>query len=713
KTRCAEFTIGDGAFLNKLSVLGTDLLRNPVQLTARVGGKAETLQAMSSIDRGKGRAFPADYDQYSFMTKNCPKKTLEELPETDGYEALVHAVGDLAGLQVKTEATLDYDGQYTMHLTLDPRGAKVKVDSLELSFDLWEGANDLAILRNGGDPAYLLDKKDGIVWESKNYPAKPIGFAGTFVPVLAVSDGFHAFQFRAASDQGWLLDDEQSCQVIERRNGKLTLRLLFVNAPTTIDTPRTITFALMPLPAKPTIANWRDKVWNPEHYFHSAYGWRLYGTGGDNWYLPTDDDYRTLGDCLRHPGKYPDRCPAWKGMKDDNTVALNGPILMYSSESCMGIPLPDADSFKGQWFGNSDVKFGTGDARVGKMRDLTGRFVFDKSDCFNDGIPASWDQDLVDNYLWFHKKLVELADTNGTMWDNINILWYTMLDTGAFGYVRDDGHVQPTNNIFTRRQMLKRLYTMGWMAGKPPFYLFKGIDEEPFSDMGWMIEGPAYIYSEHGTFFDQFASHLTQFRTDWGGGRIPMRIDSAWFTGPMRPTFADKQYRSLFALALLHDEVVSAMDKPFWERQLKTLNDAVGFTDPENQAEFLPYWNNQAYIHLGRWAIENNKLTFKDDAPAGVFVSVYRSRTNPKRAILWIVNVTDQDVNVGFWLDSQKLLGKAQIDNYTNFDTGEKLRRFLPQSQLNDRILNDQELMKRLWPSINVRAKDYRAVIVE
>ncbi len=713
KTRCAEITIGDGGLFDKLSVLGTDLLRSPVRLSATVDGKTEALKSSPpKIEKGKGRAFPPEYDQYSFMTKSCPRKKLEELPETDGYEALISAEGSLAGLDVKTSATLDYDGHYLVNLTLDPKGGKVKLDKLELSFDLWEKARDLSILRNGGDPSFVLDGNDGIVWESRNYPPKPIGFKGTFVPTLSFSDGFHAFQFRAASDQGWLLDDGKSCQIVERKDGKLTLRLLLVNSPAAIDRPRTITFVLMPLPAKPTIPNWRSKVWEPGHYFHSAYGWRLYGTGADNWYLPTDEDYRTLGDALLHPGKYPDRCLAWQGMKE-NTVAQNGPILMYSSEPAVGAPLPDADSFKGQWFGDSDVKFISGDSRVGKGRNMQGTILWDKSECYCETRPQIYDQDLVDNYLWFHRKLVELADTNGTMWDNINITWHSMNDTGEFAYVRDDGHVQPTNNILVRRQLLKRLYTMGWMVGKPPLYFFKGIDEEPFSDMGWMVEGPAYIYSENGSFFDQFPTDLAPFRTEWGAGRIPVRIDSAWSFGAAKPFFADKQYRSLFALALLHDFAVSSMDQQFWEKRLRKLNETVGFMDPEKQAEFLPYFRNQEFIRLGRWSSDGKNLSFNFTQPNGVYVSIYRSMAEPRRAVLWFVNATPEDVNIGFWLDSKKLLGKEQISQCTNFDDGDSFKPHLPPTFLVGGTAPEKGDMRNFWPPVNVRSKDYRAVIME
>jgi hypothetical protein len=713
KTRCAALAIGAGGLFDKVTVMGTDLLRGPMRITARAGGQAlPWTGAVPQIERGKGRTFPPEYDQYSFMTKTCPRKKLEELAETDGYEARVSAEGDLGGLTTVVKARLEYDGHYLVNLTLDPKGAKVKLDECAIELDLWDRAGDLIILRNGGDPAYKLSGQDGIVWESGRYLARPIGFAGTFIPALSLSDGYHALQFRAISDQGWLLNDEQSCQVLERRGGKLTLRLRIVNAPAVLDRPRTLTFALIALPAKPPIPNWRHRVWDQSQYFHSAYGWRLYGTGADNWYLPTDEDYRILGDALRHPGNYTNRCPAWQGEKE-HPSAQNGPILMYSSAGAVGAPLPDADSFKGQWYGDSAVTFESGDARVGKAWDLTGRFLYDKSECFTEAWPVSYDDDLVDNYLFYHRKLIELADTNGTMWDNAPIVWFTMLDTGAYGYVRDDGHVQPTCNIFMRRQLLKRLYTMGWMVGKPPFYFFKEFEEEPFFDMGWAIEGLAYIFSEHGTFFDQLPTDMTLFRTTWGGGRVPLRTDSDWARGPMWPMFAEKAYRSLFAVALLHDFALKPMDGWLWDSVLKRLDAAVGFRDPERQAEFLPYWDNADVVRLVRWTQKGGKIGFDYVQPEGVFVSVYRSRTAPRRALLWFVNATEHDINIGFWLDPQKLLGKSTLYACTGFDDGRKYDHHLPVSLFEPALAEGQELLTRLWSSVNVRARDYRALIVE
>ncbi len=720
RTRCAEIAVGDGGLPDRITVMGTDLIRSPMRIVAKAGGKFETWAAKgpAQIEKGKGRAFPPEYDQYSFMSKDCPRKKLEELPETDGYEAKISAEGAVAGLNIHVQSLVEYDGFYRVAMTVDPMGKKADIENLEIILDLWDKAGDMVIMRNGGDPECKLAAKDGVLWESGSYMARPIGFKGTFIPVIAVGDGFNALQFRAASDQGWLLDDSKSCQIIERRDGKLSLRLLIVNAPASIEKPRTLNFAIMPLPAKPAVPNWRRLVWDytgggEANYFHAAYGWRLYGTGGDNWYLPKDEDYKAIGDCLRHPGKYPDRCPAWQGMQE-NKVAQKGPILMYSSAQAVGAPLPDADSFKGQWYGDSAVDFNTGDGRVGKARNLNGMFLWDKSECFSEATPCSYDDDLVDNYLFFHRKLVELADTNGTMWDNGPISWFTMLDTGAFGYVRDDGHVQPTCNVFTRRNLLKRLYTMGWMVGKPPFYFFKGFHELPFANMGWAIEGQAYIFSEHGTFFDQFTPDLTWFRTIWGCGTLPSRLDSDWARPPVGPMFAEKVYRSLFACALLHDYALRPMDHAFWDETLKKLDAAVGFTDPEKQAEFFPYWNNSEYVKLGEWTTKGSgKVGFNFVQPEGIFVSIYRSQTKPAKAILWFVNATEQDVNIGFWLDSKKLLGKDEIPECANFDDGKKSKHFLPVTLFEPALLVKKELLRQLWAAVNVRAKDYRAVIVE
>lgn len=691
KSRAAEFRMGKGGLWDGVTVFGKDLLRKPMRIEGVFDGKQMTWQGETlTIKGGAGKTFPPEYDKYRFFKKNCPKIPFDKLADTDGYEASVSSSGSIGDIKTTLHGIMDYDGFYKIKLTMTPQNGPVKVDRLDIVLDLWKEARDLVVMRNGAwGPSYLLAEKNGTVWESKELAAKPVGFKGTFIPAVAIGDGTYSLQFRAASDEGWMLDDDISCILIENKDGKPTLRLRIINKTALLDKERSLIFALIPLPAKPAPKNWRRIVWgyDQECYAHTAFGWRSYGTGGDNWYLPNDDEYRLLGECLHYPEKHPELTIHGE-VKGNAKRARKWPVLMYSSAVAVGAPLPAVKTYGGQWYGDSAVKFSSNTGRVGKRSNLNGRFLWDKKEDFSEARPKSYDDDLVDNYMWYHKKLIELANTNGTMWDNQEMAWYKALDTGAFGYLRDDGHVQPGANILMRRQLMKRLYTMGWLSGKPPFYFSKAFHQAPFMTIARGIEGAFYIMTKDGTFFDKFPDNLIDFRTFGGSSNIPFRYDANWHP----PKGTDKSnlrpIRSVLAVAILHDHAVRRrFNKAFWQKTLQTLDREVGFLDTKQQAEFLPYWNNADVIRFA-----GNKR------PKGLFASVYKSQTNKGKALIWLVNASDDAVTEGLWIDTRKLVGKnGKSLTLRDAETGEKFT----------------AKKAHLWENIKVKAKDYRAMILE
>jgi hypothetical protein len=511
------------------------------------------------------------------------------------------------------------------------------------------------------------------------------------VPLLHLGEGKYGLQFRAASDEGWLLDDKVSCMRIERQGDTVRLRLLLVNAPATLDKARTVDFALMPLPAKATPAGSRYFIWGgPDRdYRHAAFGWRKYGTGGDNWYLPSDEEFIALAT-----------------NRTDHLSSPDKPTMRYSSFVGIGAPLPDCDSFRGQWFKDSEYKPEGAIQGDGKWVSPTGHKL-DKPECFTEFPAFGWDEDLRDNYLWFHRKLVALSQSNGVYWDNGEIAHYLNLDAGIYGYVRDDGHKQPTNDSDSKRKLLKRLYTMGWLEGKPPLYNSKFAFQTPFEDIAYWWEGPFYLYTDDGTFFDGFQD-LAGLRLARSSISLPSTINDC-ILGQNRRAFDYAAQRSYFALAVLHDMGLGMRVTPKTSPLLRRLDEEIGFLDKENQAEFIPYWETDKLVSFVEWKPEaGGKDSWRAWKPENVFVSVFRSKTQPGKTMLWFVNANDKTAVTGLRLDAQALTGLARKDVIVrNLETGDQLNKALPPT------VTDANDAETLWGSMTVPPKDFRAVLIE
>ncbi len=693
KTRWTQFKFGKGGLWESVKPFECPLLTGPMRIEAVVDGKEIKWTGESvNVEKGKGRTFPADYDQYTFMTRDCPKLPFDKLQETDGYDAAITGKGAVGPINVSVKSTLDYDGYTRFQIQYAPVSGPVKIDRLEVVLDLFGGVNGLELAREIIPSLMSLPTdKQGLLWESASYLCRSPAFRGTFVPLLHLGDGKYGLQFRAASDEGWLLDDKVSCMRVERHGETVRLRLLLVNAPATLDKARTVDFALMPLPAKPAPAGSRYFVWGgPDRdYAHNAYGWRKYGTGCDNWYLPSDEEYIRLGQVKGQGGTSRDKA-----------------TMMYSSFVAVGAPLPDCDSYKGQWYKNSEVDFNNSAIQYGgKGKSPTGH-PLDKGECFSEARPDGWDEDLNDNYLWFHRKLVALTESNGTYWDNAEITQYLNLDGGSFGYVRDDGHKQPTNDSYQRRSLMKRLYTMGWLEGKPPLYNSKFAFQVPFEDIYYEWEGWWYIYTDDGTFFDGMQD-LAIMRLFRSSVNVPATIN-AGMPAQNRRAFDYAAQRSYFALAILHDMglgSVSLKNSPL----LQKIDSEIGFLDKQNQAEFIPYWETDKLVSFVEWKSEvGGKDSWRAWKPENVFVSVFRSKTQPGKALLWFVNAGDKTAVTGLRLDAQTLTGLARKDVIVrNLETGDQLTKALSPTVTNP---VDKET---LWGSLTIPPKDFRAVIVE
>ena len=180
----------------------------------------------------------------------------------------------------------------------------------------------------------------------------------------------------AESDRGWLIDDSKPCVSVERTDGRMALRLKLVDKPSLLKTARTVNFSLFAMPNQPNPAHWRRRMWDGgdgtgeldlerSTWFNT--GWRRYGWGADDFYLPSDKDYEELGDFLHYPERFDMRSkhPGAKWAQNfllgkkksygEKYFLEKAPVVLYSSHHAISASLPECETYSGEWFGDNNL----------------------------------------------------------------------------------------------------------------------------------------------------------------------------------------------------------------------------------------------------------------------------------------------------------------------------------------------------------------------
>lgn len=177
-----------------------------------------------------------------------------------GHEAVYEGAAAHPAVQVSTRCRTEYDGCLKVALTLEPPAAAEVLKSLTLEIPLKDEMAPLwHMLKIGirGNPAGFTPPGSGEVWNSKKHRVG--AWPGNFKHYLWFGAEERGLCWFADNEKGWLMDWEKEppCQTLHREDGELLLRIHFVQRPVQLEEARTITFGLMASPAKPMPAGWR------------------------------------------------------------------------------------------------------------------------------------------------------------------------------------------------------------------------------------------------------------------------------------------------------------------------------------------------------------------------------------------------------------------------------------------------------------------------
>jgi hypothetical protein len=233
---------------------------------------------------------------------------------------------------------------------------------------------------------------------------------------------------------------------------------------------------------------------------------------------------------------------------------------------------------------------------------------------------------------------------NGTWWDNVSIATYEDFDP-------ERGEFYHKFNVFTRRDLTKRLNHIGWEVGRRPWWISNLHVDWSFCQVAWHIENDFYTSNEDTVMTDQLT--FGEFRALC---RIKRGIIHRLATrGPQgRNEQVRRVGRNAVGMCLLHD--IGAYQwgaiKGFDQAILDILDNEVGFF---KDATFIPYWEN----HI-----------LSTNTP-GVQVSLYRGNG---RVVAVLLSSLRGDTDLEIELNAKAILNGNKVTRVCDAETGQELR---------------------------------------
>jgi hypothetical protein len=242
--------------------------------------------------------------------------------------------GEGAGLAVRACTRVEFDGFILHTLSIGPAGVAAKVDKLFLEVVLPEEEATHFCTTAGGWTA--VHDVTPARWTSQQTGSGML--IGDFVPYIWLTNSDRAFLWLADSDEGWITDDDRShpTQEIVREKGTVTLRVHFIELPTELREPTTLTFATQTFPSRPLPPGWRSIIcsqrkdllpsargtyfWSGSQadwavlwpYYCSPYPWSLAKSKAFFDRFPLRTDHRPMVGSIAHSiGRYRDYKDHW------------------------------------------------------------------------------------------------------------------------------------------------------------------------------------------------------------------------------------------------------------------------------------------------------------------------------------------------------------------------------------------------------------------
>jgi hypothetical protein len=612
------------------------------QVTAAGGrGPAPLLRApmaLSAVQQGRKSELRVDHHKVS---------------KTSGARVEMSAEGSLAGTGCRVDTWMEYDGYTRVKLTLE-KGRKpgAVFDALRLVVPLWNGVDTMYMQRandsrNGGKYGDL-PAGEGRVWGSDEL--LPYQDWQSFCPIVFLGNGDKGFWWFAEENRDWTMSEKApAVEVIRSKAGVDLVFNLFADT-TSLDRTREIEFAFLIDPVR-QVENERQWAWGRKSYSHNTFGYRYWGDSVDGFEMSddglkglkalfTDPEWSMSKEHQKHKrGHYA------KYMRDKyyGRVGSEGETMtLYGSGQMTGLGDEAFKTFGGEWLGKTNWK-PSPQTEFTKAFNSQGTKRWETPEELSSQ-PINWSPSFVDFFLHHHNRLLSNVPVNGTWWDNVSIATYEDYDP-------ERGEFYQKFNVFTRRELTKRLNHIGWEVGRRPWWISNLHVDWSFCQVAWHIENDFYTSNEDTVMTDQLT--FGEFRALC---RIKRGIIHRLATrGPQGSNEQVRRVgRNAVGMCLLHDigayqwGAIQGFDQPI----LDILDKEVGFFD---YATFIPYWKNQA---------------LSINTP-GVQVSLYRGKG---KVVAVLVSSLRGDADLEIELNAKAILNGNKVTRVRDAETGRELR---------------------------------------
>ena len=451
KTVTSLITFNRFGLFKQVNADGKDLLAGDCEFFCEVDGKPVALKAVS----------------FAFSSKKAASGT---------FEANIAGPGFSLDNKVETE----YDGcsKFTLSITPEP-GRKVVLDKFYLDIPLKSELIKLFHVISAGairsNPAIKVPDGEGVIWRSTDVANGDM--FGNMHCYLWLGEMARGLCYFNDSEREMSLNENIASQELLRKDGKLILRIYFVNKKTPLERARTIIFGMQASPTKPMPADFRK----PE-YFIPPHGGSAYYAGGFTGMskYPTNNDWEVTDQMViaRKTGKLPEGYirqwlkKYWEGHPRYQSIKAHiyagfisfmiqrpqSPTMFYFEEYGIDQFIPEFITYQDEW---------------GAV-DFTQRKWLKKEDITSDAaaansikiIPVKSYQDYALHYAakYFERGI-------GLYFDNV----YPKSNfdrRSSQAYTRSDGQIQPCSEIWNMREYHKRMWVLSReMQSKTPWPL--------------------------------------------------------------------------------------------------------------------------------------------------------------------------------------------------------------------------------------------------
>jgi len=317
--------------------------------------------------------------------------------------------------------------------------------------------------------AQKLPAGEGVVWDASKVACDD--YIKNFCPYIYLGDAVRGLSWFAENDRGWSWDRKTPNLDVVRRGEQVILRVHFINKPTVIDRPRTITFGLLAAPVKPRLSpggpNWwryrymRDKyalLGTDINWFGVGCGsvypvgrdlglWEMLARGNKE-KLSDADVQATIDRGLKFFEPYgPGEVKTWEAHVRHNLRSHLGQKMIFYYNRATIQRAEEFETFKDEWALEDLRSTGKGSG-IGEIKI----------------VPSP---SYIDHALWWYAKSFELAGNQGVYWDNFFIA-PTYNTQVSDAYAEPDGRTIPAAGIWALRDLAKRTFIMMNERGMRP-----------------------------------------------------------------------------------------------------------------------------------------------------------------------------------------------------------------------------------------------------